>query len=85
MSPDEMLVRAFITPARRDRYIAALSSPKRRHRFLVDRLPLMVDLDHRYARRIDVETPLLPFEHPVAAHNNAIYEHLCQLGASARC
>ena len=39
----------------------------------------------RYARRLDVETPLVAFDQRVASHNDAIYKQLRDLGAPIRC
>jgi|SRR5262245_36839829 len=45
---EEAVVRAFVTPARRTRWLESLASVKRRRRFL-DRLNHCRDIDERYA------------------------------------
>jgi len=45
---EEATIRAFITPARRTRWLKSLASPKRRGRFL-DRLNHCRDIDEYYA------------------------------------
>ena|SRR5271166_739710 len=52
MNPhEEATVRAFIIPARRERWLQSLTLPKRRGRFL-DRLNHCPDLDPRYAAEL---------------------------------
>ncbi len=49
MNPDEeAVVRAFVAPARRTRWLESLASAKRRRRFL-DRLNHCRDIDERYS------------------------------------
>jgi hypothetical protein len=48
-SEEEATIRAFISPARRMRWLESLASAKRRRRFL-DRLNHCGDIDERYAR-----------------------------------
>jgi hypothetical protein len=56
---EEATVNAFITPARRERWLEALASAKRRKNFL-DRLNHCPDIDERYAT-------LLPSNAEIAA------------------
>jgi len=48
---EELIVRAFIAPHRRSRWLSCLSSAKRRRKFL-DCLNHCADLDPRYARPV---------------------------------
>jgi hypothetical protein len=51
VSHEEDFVRAFIVPEKQERYLALLSSPKRRHGFL-DRLNHNADYDAQFASHV---------------------------------
>lgn len=71
---EEALVRAFLTPDQRARYLRRLASPKPREK-LLNRLAHCAPLDPRFARRI-------PFDDQTPAR---IYRALRARGAPARC
>lgn len=48
---DEAIINAFVSAARRDRWLTSLKDPSRR-RAMLDRLNHCRDLDERYARRL---------------------------------
>jgi hypothetical protein len=50
---EEALIRAFIVPAKRQRYLDKLGSPKTRRKFLNENIHHMRDLDQRYAQKLD--------------------------------
>jgi hypothetical protein len=50
---EEALIRAFIMPAKRSRYLERLASPKARKKFIAEHLYHMADLDTRYAKQIE--------------------------------
>jgi hypothetical protein len=82
---EEALIRAFIVPAKRQRYLDKLSSPKARRKFLAEHLYHMGDLDDRYAERLDDRIPLVEHATRRAAHIDAIYELLRGRGAPPPC
>lgn len=84
MDVEEALVRAFIVPSQRVRYLEALKSNKRQA-FINKRLPHMSDLDPRYATRLDPRRPLVPFEQRAEAHRRAIHDLLRAHGAPDDC
>jgi hypothetical protein len=51
MSHEEELIKAFILPQRRDRYLSFIKTSKRRDKY-IDRLDHFCDLDPRYAKLI---------------------------------
>jgi hypothetical protein len=55
---EEAIIRAFITPARRTRWLESLASTKRRARML-DRLNHCRDLDERYATPLPSNTDVV--------------------------
>jgi len=55
---EEAIIRAFITPARRKRWLESLASAKRRARML-DRLNHCRDLDERYATLLPSNTDIV--------------------------
>jgi hypothetical protein len=76
---EEALIRAFIVPAKRRRYLDKLDSPKARHRFLNENIHHMADLDERYAQKLD---PRRPRAESLVIQ---IYDRLRKLGAPSRC
>jgi hypothetical protein len=50
---EEALIRAFVAPSRRARYLDRLASSKGRRKFLAEHLYHMADLDPLYAHRIE--------------------------------
>ena len=85
MEHEEALIRAFIVPAKRQRYLDKLSSPKTRQKFIADNLYHMGDLDERYTEKLEIHTPLVEFEGRHASYVDALYELLRNRGASSRC
>jgi hypothetical protein len=71
---EESLIKAFIVPQKRDRWLSLIGSPKRRRTFL-EALYHFRDLDERFAARVPVgsDTP------------SGIANALCDLGAGATC
>jgi hypothetical protein len=49
---EELLIRAFIVPDKRERYVSRLGLPKARQKFMNDHFFHMRDLDARFAKRI---------------------------------
>jgi hypothetical protein len=82
---EEALVRAFIVPERRARYLDKLASPKARQEFMARHFHHMKDLDPRFARRIDPHRPLVEWEKRHDAHIEQILQLLRNAGASDRC
>lgn len=82
---EETLVRAFIVRERRARYLDKLSSPKARQEFMGRHFHHMMDLDPRFARRLDPRRPLVGFEKRRDAHVAWIFDLLRNAGASDRC
>ena len=82
---EEALVRAFIVPERRARYLDRLASPKARQAFIAHHFHHMTDLDPRFARLIDPHMPLVVFEKRREMHVERIFELLQDAGASERC
>jgi hypothetical protein len=85
MTDEEALIRAFITPEKRARYLDKLASPKKRRKFIAERLYHMGDLDPRYARKLEPGMPLVPFEERHDAHIETTYDVLRGRGAPANC
>jgi len=85
MHHEEAIIRAFIAPDRRERYLSRLSSPKTRQKFMAKHFHHMADLDERYAERLDPGMPLVEFERRGEAHLDKIYELLRSRGAPSRC
>jgi hypothetical protein len=85
MEHEEALIRAFIVPAKRQRYLDKLSSPKTRQQFIADSLYHMRDLDQRYTEKAEIHTPLVEFEARRASSIDALYELLRDRGAPSRC
>ena len=82
---EEALIRAFIVPERRARYLDKLASPKARQEFMGRHFHHMSDLDPRFARRIDPHMPLVKFEERRDAHVERVFELLRDAGAPDRC
>lgn len=82
---EEALIRAFIIPHRRARYLDRLASPTARQKFMAHHFHHMSDLDPRFARLIDPHMPLMPFERRAAAHVDRIHGLLRAAGAEDRC
>jgi hypothetical protein len=85
MQHEEALIRAFIVPAKRQRYLDKLSSPKARQQFIADNLYHMADLDERYTERLKIHRPLVAFEARRASYIDALYALLRDRGAPSRC
>jgi hypothetical protein len=79
MEHEEALIRAFITPTKRQRYLDKLGSPKARKKFLSQNIHHMGDLDERYAERVDPHKPR------DEALDTQIYDLLRKRGAPSRC
>lgn len=75
MEHEAVVIRAFIVPERRARYLDRLLSPKGRRKFMKRNFPHMNDLDPRYAQKID----------PRRQHAPQIYELLRDRGAPEAC
>ena len=85
MEHEEALIRAFITPNKRQRYLDKLGSPKTRQKFMSENLHHMGDLDELYAEKLDPYMPLVEFEKRHEAHVSRIHESLRHRGAPSRC
>ena len=85
MHHEEAIIRAFIAPDRRARYLSRLSSPKTRQKFMAKHFHHMADLDERYAEKLDPGRPLVEFERRGEAHLDQIYELLRSRGAPSSC
>ena len=85
MEHEEALIRTFIVPAKRQRYLDKLGSPKTRQKFIADNLYHMGDLDERYIEKPKLHTPLVEFEARRASYIDAIYALLRDRGAPSRC
>jgi hypothetical protein len=85
MEHEEALIRAFIVPAKRQRYLDKLSSTKTRHQFIAENLYHMADLDQRYTEKLEIDTPLVEFEARRGSQVDALYELLRDRGAPSRC
>jgi hypothetical protein len=72
---EEALLRAFIVPGKRNRYVSRLALPKARRKFMNSHLYHMRDLDPRFAVRID----------PTDQRAEKIYDLLREHGAPATC
>lgn len=71
---EDALIRAFIAPSRRQRFLKLLSSPKARRKLLGE-LPHLYDLDPRFAHRIPPDYQTV----------DAIYRRLKEKGAPDTC
>jgi hypothetical protein len=76
---EEALIRAFIVPAKRQRYLDKLGSPKARRKFLNENIHHMGDLDERYAEKLD------PHQSRDQSLVTRIYDRLRERGAPSRC
>jgi len=85
MEHEEALIRAFIIPEKRRRYLDKLNSPKTRQTFIAENLYHMGDLDERYTEKLDIHTPLAEFEDRRDSYIDAIYKLLRDRGAPSRC
>jgi len=85
MEHEEALIRAFIIPAKRQRYLDKLGSQKTRGKFISSHLHHMADLDERYAEELDPHMPLVEWENRHTARITSIYEQLRGRGAPSRC
>src|SRR4051812_16580290 len=74
MNVEEALLRSFIAPERRSRYLGLLATPKKRKKLLQGFYHLH-DLDPRFARPIE----------PSLARAESIYRELRRRGAPERC
>ncbi|HSH58489.1 MAG TPA: hypothetical protein VK988_02390 [Acidimicrobiales bacterium] len=74
MDVEEATVRAFMLRDRRDRWIASLSTARRRRK-ATDRLAHLRDLDPRYAHRLE----------PSGQQSSVILDELRRRGAPATC
>jgi hypothetical protein len=79
MEHEEALIRAFITPTKRQRYLDTLGSPTARQKFLSENIHHMGDLDERYAEKVDPHKPR------DEALDTQIYDLLRERGAPSRC
>lgn len=77
MNPEieESLLRAFIVPGKRERYVSRLALPKARQKFMNSHLFHMKDLDLRFAERIE----------PISQRAATIYSMLRERGAPSTC
>src|SRR3954468_14191445 len=82
---EEALVRAFIVPRKRERYLDRLASAKGRGAFISQNFRHMNDLDPRFAERIDSHMPLVEFKQRADADNARIYDLLRAAGAPHQC
>ena len=71
---EDALIRAFIAPSRRERFLKLLSSPKARRKLLSE-LPHLYDLDPRFAHRIPPDCQTV----------DTIYRLLKEKGAPGTC
>jgi hypothetical protein len=85
MNHEEAIIRAFIAPDRREQYLARLRSPKTRQKFMARHFHHMVDLDERYAKKLDPGMPLVEWEKRSGAHLDKIEDLLRSRGAPSRC
>jgi hypothetical protein len=72
---EEKVLRAFIVPGKRERYVSRLALPKARQKFMNSHLFHMRDLDPRFSVRID----------PADQHAAKIYAMLRERGAPSTC
>jgi hypothetical protein len=77
MNPEieEAVLRAFIVPGKRERYVSRLALPQARQKFMNSHLFHMRDLDPRFAVRID----------PVDQRAEKIFSLLRERGARGTC
>lgn len=85
MNHEEALVRAFITPKKRARYLDKLASPQTRASFIARHFYHMADLDERYAERLDPRMPTMDMHASETAHSERIYDLLRGRGAPPDC
>jgi hypothetical protein len=85
MKHEEALIRAFITPDKRQRYLDRLRSAKTRQKFMNKHFHHMADLDERYAQKLDPGMPLVEWGKRHDAHLNKLYDLLRDRGAPSRC
>src|SRR5215211_9255569 len=84
MNVEEALLRAFIVPERRGRYIELLRTPKARSKLLRS-LHHLHDFDPRFAERLDPRRPLVDFSERHESYVDKIYDVLRSRGAPEHC